>query len=55
MEYPDSRTVTVHAGSPPGGDKAARRVSASWRTADTVDYWDGGDAGKAEHDPSKPD
>src|SRR5262249_48492938 len=48
MEYPDSGKVTLRAGSPPDGDKAARLVSTRWRTADTVDYWTGGDAGKAD-------
>ncbi|MGM0586376.1 MAG: cupin domain-containing protein [Pseudomonadota bacterium] len=41
MEYPDSAKVTVFAGAAPGGDRAARRVSATWRAAETVDYWEG--------------
>ncbi|MCC4246604.1 cupin domain-containing protein [Stappia indica] len=41
MEYPDSGKVTVFAGAPPGGDKAARRVALSLRTDSAVDYWDG--------------
>lgn len=43
MEYPDSGKVTVFAGAAPGGNKALRRVAASFRTADAVDYWDGED------------
>jgi uncharacterized cupin superfamily protein len=40
-EYPDSGKVTVYAGAAPGGDKARRRMAASFRKADAVDYWDG--------------
>lgn len=43
MEYPDSGKVTVFAGAAPGGDKARRRVAASFRMVDAVDYWDGED------------
>lgn len=41
MDYPDSGKVTVFAGAAPGGDKARRRVAASFRKTDAVDYWDG--------------
>ena len=41
MEYPDSGKLTVFAGSPPGGDKAARRVSLTVRADSGVPYWDG--------------
>lgn len=44
MEYPDSGKITVFAGAAPGGDKARRRVSASFRTRDAVDYWEGEEA-----------
>lgn len=44
MEYPDSGKITVFAGAAAGGDKARRRVAASFRAADAVDYWDGEDA-----------
>jgi hypothetical protein len=40
-EYPDSGKITVFAGSAPGGDKAARRLAATWRKSDNVDYWSG--------------
>ncbi|MCE7030587.1 cupin domain-containing protein [Jiella avicenniae] len=43
MEYPDSGKITVFAGAAPGGDKARRRVAASFRTEDAVDYWQGED------------
>lgn len=43
MEYPDSGKLVVFAGSPPGGDKATRRLSFTGRAADAVDYWDGED------------
>lgn len=43
MEYPDSGKLTVFAGAAPGGEKAARRVAASFRADDAVDYWDGED------------
>ncbi|ORE90067.1 cupin domain-containing protein [Aurantimonas sp. 22II-16-19i] len=41
MEYPDSGKITVFAGAAPGGDKAMRRVAASFRAEDAVDYWSG--------------
>jgi uncharacterized cupin superfamily protein len=41
LEYPDSGKMTVFAGSPPGGDKAARRVEITVRTDSRVDYWEG--------------
>lgn len=41
MEYPDSGKVTVFAGSAPGGNKAERRLAATWRKSDCVDYWSG--------------
>ncbi|MGR3481176.1 cupin domain-containing protein [Salipiger marinus] len=41
MEYPDSGKITVFAGAAPGGDKAQRRVAASFRQGDAVDYWSG--------------
>lgn len=41
MEYPDSGKITVFAGAAPGGDKARRRVAASFHTTDAVDYWQG--------------
>lgn len=41
MDYPDSGKVAVFAGSPPGGDKAARRVNLIVRNDSAVDYWDG--------------
>ena len=41
MTYPDSGKLTVFAGAAPGGDKALRRVDASFRCADAVTYWDG--------------
>jgi Uncharacterized conserved protein, contains double-stranded beta-helix domain len=44
MEYPDSGKITVFAGAAPGGDKARRRVAASFRAGDAVDYWDGEEA-----------
>ncbi|MEW6257606.1 MAG: cupin domain-containing protein [Pseudomonadota bacterium] len=39
MEYPDSGKVTVFAGAPPGGDKAARTVELVVRKDSAVDYW----------------
>lgn len=45
MEYPDSGKITVFAGAAPGGDKAARRLAASFRAGDAVDYWLDEDAG----------
>ena len=42
-EYPDSGKLTVLAGAAPGGAKAARRVAASFRVENAVDYWDGED------------
>ncbi|MCA0206491.1 MAG: cupin domain-containing protein [Proteobacteria bacterium] len=44
MEYPDSGKITVFAGAAPGGDKARRRVAASFRAGDAVDYWEGEEA-----------
>ena len=41
MEYPDSGKITVFAGAAPGGDKAARRIAASFLQEDAVDYWEG--------------
>lgn len=41
MEYPDSGKIAVFAGAAPGGDKALRRVAASFRAQDAVDYWSG--------------
>ncbi|MFN4090287.1 MAG: cupin domain-containing protein [Alphaproteobacteria bacterium] len=41
MEYPDSGKLTVFAGSPPGGDKATRRVAMNVPAAAAVDYWEG--------------
>ncbi|NDW07591.1 cupin domain-containing protein [Jiella pacifica] len=41
MEYPDSGKITVFAGAAPGGDKARRRLAASFRAEDAVDYWQG--------------
>ena len=38
---PDSDKVMVFAGSPPGGDKAARTVSLVFPRSAAVDYWDG--------------
>jgi uncharacterized cupin superfamily protein len=38
--YPDSGKVGVMAGAPPGGDRAERVVSAFFREADAVGYWD---------------
>ncbi|MFC0218653.1 cupin domain-containing protein [Pseudochelatococcus lubricantis] len=43
MEYPDSGKLTVFAGAPPGGNKAARRVDLTVRADSRVDYWDGED------------
>lgn len=40
LEYPDSRKMTVFAGSPPGGDKASRRVEITLRPEQRVDYWE---------------
>ncbi|HBT01541.1 MAG TPA: cupin, partial [Citreicella sp.] len=40
-EYPDSGKITVFAGAAPGGDKAARRIAASFLQEDAVDYWEG--------------
>lgn len=39
LEYPDSGKITVFAGAPPGGDKAARRVDITVRADSRVDYW----------------
>lgn len=36
--YPDSETIGVYAGSPPGSDDA-RTVSGYYRRDDDVDYW----------------
>lgn len=44
MTYPDSGKFTVFAGAAPGGDKARRRVAASFRATDAVDYWEGEEA-----------
>ena len=41
MEYPDSGKLTVFAGAPPGGDKAARRVELTVLAGSGVDYWQG--------------
>ncbi len=41
MEYPDSGKFVVFAGSPSGGDKAARRFHHCGQPAAAVDYWDG--------------
>ena len=41
MAYPDSGKLTIHAGAPPGGDKAARRVDLCVRADSGVDYWQG--------------
>lgn len=38
-EYPDSSKVAVFAGSAPGGNRAERRLAATWRKSDSVDYW----------------
>jgi uncharacterized cupin superfamily protein len=40
-EYPDSGKFTVMVGSPPGGDKAARRRMYCGREETGLDYWDG--------------
>lgn len=40
-EYPDSGKFAVMAGSPPGGDKAARRLMYAGREENSLDYWDG--------------
>jgi uncharacterized cupin superfamily protein len=45
IEYPDSGKITVFAGAAPGGDKDLRRIAASFRQGDAVDYWDGEDGG----------
>lgn len=39
--YSDSKKVAVFAGSAPGGDKAARTVSAILPLSAEVDYWSG--------------
>ena len=41
---PDSEKINVMAGSPPGGDKAARTLSLCFPLASAVDYWDGENA-----------
>lgn len=41
VTYPDSGKIAVFAGAAPGGDKTLRHVDAAWKTADSVDYWDG--------------
>jgi uncharacterized cupin superfamily protein len=41
IEYPDSGKFTVMSGSPPGGDKAARRLWYVGRAGNSLDYWDG--------------
>lgn len=38
--YPDSETVGVFAGSPPGSERD-RDVSGYYRRDDDVDYWEG--------------
>ncbi|SKA38788.1 cupin domain-containing protein [Consotaella salsifontis] len=43
MEYPDSGKVVVFAGSPPGGDKAARRLDLAVKKSAGVAYWEGED------------
>ncbi|EIE50282.1 cupin 2 domain-containing protein [Citreicella sp. 357] len=43
LEYPDSGKITVFAGAAAGGEKALRRVAASFRQGDAVDYWEGED------------
>ena len=40
-EYPDSNKFGVLSGSPPGGDKAKRRLSFVGRLASALDYYDG--------------
>ena len=40
---PDSGKINIMAGSPPGGDKSARTLSACLPLNATVDYWDGED------------
>lgn len=41
MQYPDSGKLAVFAGSPPGGNKKARRVDLVVRADSAVDYLDG--------------
>jgi uncharacterized cupin superfamily protein len=38
--YPDSGKIALFAGSPPGGDKAARTLEYIGRLAPPEDYWD---------------
>ncbi len=40
-EYPDSGKFLVTSGSPPGGDKNARRLWYVGRPEDNRDYWEG--------------
>ncbi|HKJ00404.1 MAG TPA: cupin domain-containing protein [bacterium] len=42
-EYPDSGKFGVMTDSAPGGDKAQRRLSGFYKTADAVDYYEGED------------
>ena len=39
--YPDSKKVTVFAGSAPGGPQAERFLHAVFRQSSSVDYWEG--------------
>lgn len=41
VEYPDSAKFAVISGSPPGGNKAARRMWYVGRAETCLDYWDG--------------
>lgn len=43
MGYPRSKKVGVMTGAPPGGDAAARTLSAFFREEDATTYWEGED------------
>lgn len=43
VEMPDSGKIGIMAGSPPGGDKAARRLTLYLPKGAAVDYWAGED------------
>jgi uncharacterized cupin superfamily protein len=40
LRYPDSDTVGIHVGEPPGGDTEARLFDHYFRMDDAVDYWE---------------
>ncbi|WJW76435.1 cupin domain-containing protein [Thiohalobacter sp. IOR34] len=41
VEMPDSGKINIMVGSPPGGNKSARKLSACFPKGAAVDYWEG--------------